>query len=140
MLPSDQLPGGCQWLKLGKFWDDRGALTPVESGQDIPFEIRRVFYFYDVPAGEKRGSHAHQTVEHVLIAISGSFDVILDDGERTEKVTCDRPWRGLYLAPMVWASQVNFAGGTVGLALASAHFAETDYIRDYREFRRVIAR
>jgi hypothetical protein len=109
----------------------------VEGSRDIPFEIRRAFYFYDVPAAESRGSHAHREQQHALFAISGSFDVILDDGISKAKVTCDRPWLGLFIPPMVWASQVNFTGGTVGIAFASDHFSEEDYIRDYEEFQRL---
>ena len=139
MRSTDRLPGGCRWIELEKFWDARGALTPVESGRHIPFEIRRVFYFYDVPAGEARGAHAHRTLEQVLLALSGSYRVMLDDGSSRAHVTCDRPWRGLYVPPMVWACQTDFAGGTVGLSIASAPFDEHDYIRDHAEFSRLVA-
>ena len=139
-MPSSQrLPRGCRWIELEKFWDARGALTPVESGRHIPFEIKRIFYFYDVPAGESRGAHAHLTLEQVLVALSGSFRVALDDGSSDAHVTCDRPWRGLYVPPMVWTSQTDFAGGTVGLSIASAPFDESDYIRDHAEFCRLAA-
>lgn len=137
---AQDLPGGCRWLAFEKFFDDRGALTPIEGLRHVPFEIKRVFYFYDVPAGEERGAHAHREIEQVLIALSGSFEVILDDGSRTQTVVCDRPWRGLHVPTMVWSSQVKFTGGTVGLVLASAPFDETDYIRDYREFMRLACR
>ena len=132
------LPRRVRWIELQKFWDERGALTPVEGGRNIPFELKRIFYFYDVPAGEARGSHAHRQCQQVLVCISGSFDVVVDDGRASGMVTCDRPWRGLYVPPMVWASQVNFAGGTVGLVLASHFFDEADYIRDFDEFRRAV--
>jgi hypothetical protein len=131
---NDALPGGCRWLEFEKFSDLRGALTPIESLRHVPFEIRRVFYFYDVPVGEDRGSHAHRALEQVIVAISGSFEVILDDGRHKLSVLCERPWRGLYVPPLVWCEQVRFAGGTVGLVLASAPFDESDYIRDYAQF------
>lgn len=133
-----QLPGGCRWLEFEKFQDERGALTPIESRRHVPFAIGRVFFFYDVPVGERRGSHAHRILEQVVIGISGSFQVILDDGRLTTTVTCDRPWHGLYVPPMVWADQVNFAGGTVGVVLAPAPFDEADYIRDKEEFHRLV--
>jgi hypothetical protein len=140
MAEDADLIGGCRWLQFPKFWDDRGALTPVESGISLPFEIRRVFYFYDVPVAESRGAHAHRELVQVLVALSGSFDVIIDDGARTLNVTCDRPWRALYVPPMVWTAQVNFAGGTVGLVFGSEHFSEEDYIRDHAAFLAELAR
>lgn len=139
-IEASELPGGSRWLEFRKFSDARGALTPFEQLRDVPFEIRRIFVFYDVPVGESRGSHAHRTLEQVLVATSGSFEVILDDGSSKESVVCERPWRGLYVPPLVWSSQINFAGGTVGLAVTSAPFDERDYIRDYGEFRRLAAR
>ena len=111
----------------------------MEGGRHVPFEIRRVFYFYDVPAGEARGAHAHRSLEQVLIALSGSYRVTLEDGSSRAQVTCDRPWYGLYVPPMVWACQTDFAGGTVGLSIASAPFDEQDYIRDHAEFTRLVA-
>jgi hypothetical protein len=133
------LPGRCYWVEFRKFSDDRGALTPIEFG-DLPFKVERAFYFYDVPVGERRGSHAHRSTEQILIAISGSFQVTLEDGAQMTTVTCDRPWRGLYLPPMVWAEQTNFAGGTVGLVLASAPFDEADYVREKHEFNRLVCK
>jgi WxcM-like, C-terminal len=137
-MRDSQLPGGCRWLSFEKFWDARGALTPIEALRHVPFEIKRVFYFYDVPVGENRGAHAHREIEQVLIALSGSFKVILDDGRDTATVVCDRPWEGLYMPTMVWASQIDFAGGTVGLVLTSGPFDEADYIRDKSEFQRLV--
>jgi hypothetical protein len=124
----------CKIIDLQKFADEKGALTPIESGKHLPFEFKRVFYFYDVPTGEPRGSHAHKACHQFIVCLSGSFDVLLDDGKNKTTHHLNRPWQGLYLAPMVWASQVNFDPGTVGLVLASDHFDEADYYRDYRQF------
>jgi hypothetical protein len=137
---SESLPGGCRWLEFEKFSDSRGALTPYESLRHVPFAIERAFVFYDIPVGESRGAHAHRTLEQILVAISGSFEVVIDDGKSERTVVCERPWRGLYVPPLVWSSQVKFAGGTVGLVIASAPFDEADYIRDYSEFREITER
>lgn len=121
-------------LTFPKFSDTRGSLSVVESGVHVPFEVRRVFYFYDIPAGECRGAHAHKTLHQCVICLSGSFDVELDDGRSKALVHLNRPWTGLHIPPMIWASQVNFDAGTVGLVIASAPFEEGDYYRDYQEF------
>jgi dTDP-4-dehydrorhamnose 3,5-epimerase-like enzyme len=134
------LPGGCYWVEFRKFSDDRGALTPIEFGHELPFTVKRAFYFYDVPVGERRGSHAHRSTEQILIAISGSFQVMLEDNVSVTTITCDRPWRGLYMPPLVWAEQTNFTGGTVGLVLASAPFDEADYVRDKHEFNSLVGK
>ena len=126
----------CTLIELPKFSDTRGSLCPVEAGRHIPFEIKRVFYFFDIPAGENRGAHAHKTLHQFLICLSGSFDLLLDDGSRTKIVHLNRPWRGLYISPMVWAAQSNFDPGTVGIVLASDYFDESDYYRNYEEFLR----
>jgi hypothetical protein len=119
---------------LEKFSDPRGSLTPIEGERHVPFPVRRIFYFYDIPVGESRGAHAHRIQEQVIICLAGSFDVLLDDGERRQLVRVSRPWNGLYVPAMLWASQVSFDGGTVGLVVASDVFDEADYIRSYDEF------
>ena len=124
----------CKIIDLPKIPDPRGNLTFIEGGRHIPFDIKRVFYLYDVPTGEDRGEHAHKELQQFLICLSGSFDVTLDDG-RTKSVTkMNRPWRGLYIPPMIWTSEVNFDSGSVCLVLTSDYYNEADYIRDYNEF------
>lgn len=125
---------GCQILKLPKITDPRGNLTFIEGGQHIPFDIRRVFYFYDVPTGSDRGAHAHLALHQFLVCLSGSFDVALDDGRQQRTVHLNRPWLGLHVPPMIWASEVNFDPGSVCLVLASDVYDEADYIRDYDAF------
>jgi hypothetical protein len=114
--------------------DHRGNLTFVEGGRHIPFDIQRVFYLYDVPGGETRAGHALRTVEQVLIAMSGSFDVVLDDGERRGTVTLNRSYFGLYIPRFTWRELENFSSGAVCLVLASLRYDEADYYRDYDEF------
>lgn len=115
--------------------DYRGNLTFVEGGRHIPFDIRRVFYLYDVPAGQSRAGHALKDIEQVLVAVSGSFDVILDDGEERSKVTLNRPAVGLYLPSLVWRELENFSSGSVCLVFASERYSEESYYRSYEQFR-----
>jgi hypothetical protein len=114
--------------------DARGNLSFIEGGQHVPFDIARVFYLYDVPGGESRAGHAHHAVEQVLIAMAGSFDVIVDDGRTRERIALNRSYYGLHLSSMVWREIDNFSSGSVCLALASLPYAEDDYIRDYDAF------
>jgi hypothetical protein len=133
----ESLPGGCRWVELKRItYEEYGSLTPVEALEDVPFEIKRVFYLYDVPVGTERGFHAHRELHEVIVVVAGSIDITLDDGRRRATVTCNSPTRGLHLVPGVWIEQRNFAPGTVGLVFASEHFDEADYIRDYAAFRR----
>jgi hypothetical protein len=124
----------CELIELPKIVDPRGNLTFVESSRHIPFEIKRIFYLYDVPTGADRGAHAHKTLHQFLICLSGSFDVMLDDGIHKKSVHLNRPWQGLHIPPMVWAAEVNFDPGSICLILASAMFDESDYYRDYNDF------
>lgn len=126
----------CQKIDLPKRLDPRGNLTFVEGLVHIPFEIKRVFYLYDVPTGEGRGAHAHKELHQFLICLAGSFDVALDDGWEKAKVHLNRPWQGLHIPPLIWASEVEFDPGSVCLVLASALFDERDYYRDYDAFLR----
>jgi hypothetical protein len=121
-------------ISLPKVEDGRGNLTFIESGRHVDFEIKRVYYLYDVPGGADRGGHAHRTLQQLIIAASGSFDVIIDDGRERSTIHLNRSYSGLYLAPMVWREIENFSGGSVCLVLASAHFDESDYIRDYEDY------
>jgi dTDP-4-dehydrorhamnose 3,5-epimerase-like enzyme len=134
--PLPALIGDARWISFRKFFDPRGALTAIEGTQDVPFEIKRVFYFYDVPAGESRGAHAHRQQSQVIICLAGGFTVVLDDSVNQQSVRLSRPWLGMLLPPGLWASQTDFDGGTVGLVLASNHFDEADYVRDYAEYKR----
>ena len=121
-------------VNLPKISDPRGNLTFIESNKHIPFDIKRVFYLYDVPTGEDRGAHAHKKLHQFLICLSGSFDVSLDNGIQNGIVHLNRPWLGLHIPPMIWASEINFDSGSVCLVLASDYFDEKDYIRNYSEF------
>jgi len=124
----------CRILDLPKIADPRGNLTFVESGRHIPFDIKRVYYLYDVPGGAERGGHSHRTLEQMLIAMSGSFDVILDDGYERRRYHLNRSYSGLYIAPLVWRELDNFSSGSVCLALASAPYDEADYFRNYQDY------
>jgi hypothetical protein len=125
----------CRVIELPVIHAADGNLTFVEEQRHVPFEIARVYYMYDVPGGATRGGHAHKELEQLIIAMSGSFEVVLDDGAERKNVTLNRSHFGLYLAPMIWRELVNFSSGSVGMVLASAHFDEADYYRDYEEFR-----
>ena len=124
----------CKLIELGKNHHANGNLTVVENGKLIPFDIKRVFYIYDVPGGEERGGHSHKRLQQVIVAISGAFDVLLDDGVNQRSVTLNRPYQGLLVAPGVWSKQHNFSSGSVCLVLASDHYCEEDYVRDYDQF------
>lgn len=124
----------CHLVDLPKIQDPRGNLTFIENEGHIPFEIKRVYYLYDVPGGSDRGSHAHRKLHQFIVAMSGSFDVMLDDGERTQRFHLNRPNYGLYVCPMMWRYLDNFSSGSVCLVLASELYSADDYIRDYDEF------
>ncbi len=124
----------CEIIHLPRIADPRGNLTFVEGGRHVSFDIRRVYYLYDVPGGAERGGHAHRALHQLLVAMSGSFDVVLDDGREQKRYHLNRSYVGLYIAPMVWRSLDNFSSGSVCLVLASATFDEADYYRDYEAF------
>lgn len=121
-------------IDLPKITDERGNLTFIEQNEHIPFEIKRVYYLYDVPGGESRGGHAHRELEQFVIAANGSFDLILDDGTDRERVHLNRSYYGIYMPAGVWRELENFSSGSVCLVLASEHYDEDDYIRDYEAF------
>ena len=127
----------CQIIELPKIHDPRGNLTFVESNNQIPFAIERVYYLYDVPGGSDRGGHAHKELDQLIIAMSGSFDVVLDDGKDKKRVHLNRSYQGLYVCPMIWRELDNFSSNSVCMVLASNKYAESDYYRDYAEFMRV---
>lgn len=126
----------CKIIDLPKIQDPRGNLTFVESGSQIPFDIQRVYYLYDVPGGAERGGHAHKDLHQLIIAMSGSFDVVLDDGKNKKRVHMNRSYNGLYVCPMIWREIDNFSSGAVLMVLASNKYDEADYYRDYAEFMR----
>jgi hypothetical protein len=126
----------CRILELPKIHDPRGNLTFIEGNQHVPFGIERVYYLYDVPGGSDRGGHAHKTLHQFIVAMSGSFDVVLDDGRNKKRVHLSRSYNGLYLCPMIWRELDNFSSGSVCMVLASARYDEGDYFRDYAEFMR----
>jgi len=124
----------CKIIELPKISDPRGNLTFIEGGQHIPFDIRRVYYTYDVPGGAERGGHAHKALSQLIIAMSGSFDVILDEGGEKKRFHLNRSYQGLYVCPMIWRALDNFSSGSVCLVLASSVYDESDYYRDYSEY------
>ncbi|RAK66293.1 sugar 3,4-ketoisomerase [Phenylobacterium kunshanense] len=123
-----------KFIDLPVVHDLRGNLCVAESNRDVPFAIERVYYLYDVPSQSARAGHAHRALHQILIAVSGSFDVRLHDGRTEERVTLNRPNRGLHIGPMFWRDIDNFSSGSVCLVLASAHYDEADYIRDFDDF------
>lgn len=124
----------CKLIDLPKIADPRGNLTFIEAGRHIPFPIKRVYYLYDVPGGSHRAAHAHKALHQFMIAMSGSFDVSLDDGVAKKKFHLNRSYYGLYLPPMMWRTLDNFSSGSVCMVLASEYFDESDYYRDYQKF------
>lgn len=124
----------CKILPLEKILDARGALTFIEENIHIPFDIKRVYYLYDVSTSASRGGHAHKNLQQLIIAVSGSFRVVLDDGDQKKSFTLSRPYEGLYICPMVWREIYDFSSGAVCLVLASENYDETDYYRSYETF------
>lgn len=125
-------------IELPKILDDRGNLTFIEGDKHIPFEIKRTYFIYDVPGGEKRGGHAYHSLHELIIAISGSFDVVLDNGIIERKFTLNRSYYGLYVPKMVWRSIENFSTNSLALILASNYYDADDYIRNYNQFKTIL--
>jgi hypothetical protein len=124
----------CNLIYLPKIENRAGNITPIHNNIDIPFEIKRIFYLYDIPGGESRGAHAHKECHQFLVAASGSFEILLDDGKSKRLVQLNRPYMGLHIPPGIWASELNFSSGSICLVLASHAYNESDYIRNYQEF------
>ena len=124
----------CRMIDLPKIQERRGNLTFIENSRHIPFDIQRVYYLYDVPGGADRGAHAHKTLQQFIVAMSGSFDVVLSDGAREQRFHLNRSYQGLFVCPMMWRYLDNFSSGAVCLVLASGFFSESDYIRDHAEY------
>ncbi len=128
----------CNLIELPKIYNRAGNITPVHENVEVPFEIKRIFYLYDIPGGESRGAHAHKKCHQFLVAASGSFEVILDDGNAKKQVLLNKPNLALHIPPGIWASEINFSTGAICLVLASHKYDETDYIRAYENFRSFI--
>jgi hypothetical protein len=128
----------CRIIDLPKIADPRGNLTFIQGGQHVPFQIQRVYYLYDTPGGAERGGHAHKGLHQLIVAMSGSYDVVLDDGKQRKRFHLNRSYYGLYVCPMIWRELDNFSSGAVCLVLASNLYNESDYYRDYQEFVRAL--
>ncbi|MDO8316013.1 MAG: FdtA/QdtA family cupin domain-containing protein [Flavobacterium sp.] len=124
----------CSIIDVSKVQNEAGNITVIENGINIPFDVKRIYFLYDIPGGEARGGHAHYELEQYIIAASGSFDVILDDGKNRKIVTLNRPNLALHIVPGLWRELDNFSSGSISLVLASKIYSEDDYIRDYDEF------
>jgi len=128
----------CKIIDLPQVADPRGNLTFIEGKKHVPFEIKRAYYLYDIPGGAERGGHAHKELQQLIIAMSGSFDIVLDDGYVQERLHLNRSYYGLYVGPMIWREMDNFSSGSVCLVLASIYYDESDYYRDYESFLQVL--
>lgn len=128
----------CKLIDLPKIPDCRGNLTFIEGGRHIPFDIKRVYYLYDVPGGETRGGHAHKQLQQLVVAMTGSFDVLLDDGYNKKRIHLNRSYQGIIISRMIWRELDNFSSGSVCMVLASEYYDEFDYYRDYEEFLREV--
>ena len=126
----------CSIIDMSKVHSENGNITVVENNKNIPFEVKRIYYLYDVPSGEERGGHAHFNLEQYIIAASGSFDVILDDGVNKRRIFLNHPNLALHVVPGLWRELDNFSSGSISMVLASHVYDENDYIREYNEFKK----
>jgi hypothetical protein len=126
----------CNVVELTKIHNPAGNITIIQNGSHQPFNVRRVYYLYDVPGGSERGGHAHKELYQLIVAASGSFDVIIDDGQNKKIIKLNRPYYGLLVVPGIWRELVNFSSGAICLVLASAKYEEKDYIREYSTFQK----
>ncbi len=128
------IKANCGIIELPKIIDERGNLTFIEEGNHIPFEIKRTYWIYDVPGGEFRGSHAFKETEELIVALSGSFDIVLNDGKEEKKYTLNRSYYGLYVPKLTWRKIENFSTNSLALVLCSTKFNKEDYVRDFKIF------
>lgn len=124
----------CSVIELPKISNRAGNITPITNSENIPFDVKRIFYIYDIPGGEDRGAHAHKECQQFIIAASGSFEIEMDDGINKRTVALNRPYYGLHIPPGIWAAEKGFSSGSVCLVLASEVYKETDYIRKYEDY------
>lgn len=124
----------CSIIQLHRHHRTQGNITVVENGDTVPFDVKRIYYLYDIPGGESRGAHAHKELEQLIVAASGSFRVTLDDGKVKRSFILNRPYQGLYVKPGIWRDLDDFSSGSVCMVLASEVYQKEDYIRDYKEF------
>ena len=124
----------CVLIDLKKNHQEKGNITVIQNKKDIPFNVQRIYYLYDIPGGESRGGHAHKQLYQLMVAASGSFDVILNDGKETKKISLNRPFQAISIVPGIWRELINFSSGAICLVLASANYDENDYIRDFDIF------
>ena len=134
-MPNRNTVYDCSVIYLPKKVNRAGNLTPINNNVEIPFNVKRVFYLYDIPGGESRGAHAHEECHQFLVAASGSFEILLDDGKVQRMVQLNRPYIGLHIPPGIWASELNFSSGSICLVLASELYRPEDYIREYESFK-----
>lgn len=128
----------CRIINLPKVAEPRGNLTFIEGDRHVPFAIQRVYYLYDVPGGSERGGHAHKGLHQLIVAMAGSFDVIVDDGQEKRRFHLNRSYYGLYVCPMIWRELDNFSSGSVCMVLASNYYDEADYYREYQDFLKAV--
>ncbi|MEP7229604.1 MAG: FdtA/QdtA family cupin domain-containing protein [Ginsengibacter sp.] len=124
----------CTLIYLPKIGDRNGSITSVNNNSEIPFSVKRIFYLYDIPGGESRGAHAHKSCHQFLIAASGAFEVLIDDGNVKRQILLNKPNMGLHILPGIWASEINFSSGAICLVLTSKKYNADDYIRDYNDY------
>lgn len=127
-------------IEIPQILDDRGNLSFLQEGLNIPFQINRVYWIYDVPGGEVRGGHAYHNLQEIIIALSGSFDVLIDDGYTKNKITLNRSYKGVLIPNLIWRQLENFSTNAVALVIASTEFQPNDYIRDYEDFQKIVDR